>query len=542
LTWTLSWTWCNVVLDGSQEAKQFLNNLKINGSFQDPANWKVINWDEFKYEFNYKLGDNQYEFAYLMEPKEAWSLININKTYALDYQSWSLNSLSIDGSFPSVDKIITPIRFKNINSIIYGNLYQTWVVNWKEKIISFNKSTELNDKLKESLNSSGSSLSDNWTWPVNNHISFHSYNNQLKFNNKIWKKANWIATGEWMYFFKKIWNKFFYSYLMSPQTLYSTDLNIENQNIETNEFWYILKFENNVFTFYNRSSQNWNLIFEFYTYDIITKNKTLIWKSNEYSGGRNSGYTSVASIHWDKIYVFVTSPAWWQVCDKIDVYNLNDISFYTSLSLVYPWKTYPNEGLYPSYVNILNDGTVKIDYELVNWSWVPRKIWLDGSLNLLTGNETVEWYGNSINDMRNIDIMRNKYFEFSTINLSNTYPNITVTSGYYLENLDSYLIDNGGFSLIKASNDPYYKYNDWNYKSNEITNSNSGIYISINSIIPTGTDYKFYLANKNEEQILFPADASTNWNIDFMMNRIMNWNGTQTLSNGKTTDERLLWI
>ena len=148
LTWTLSWTWCNVVLDGSQEAKSFLNNLKISGSFQDPANWKVINWDLFQYEFNYKLGDNQYEFAYLMEPKEEGSLININKSYALDYSSWSINLLNIIGTFPSIDKIITPVILKDNNwNQLHSDLYT--FDNWKIK--SFNKSSEFKNKLNAIL-------------------------------------------------------------------------------------------------------------------------------------------------------------------------------------------------------------------------------------------------------------------------------------------------------------------------------------------------------------------------------------------------------
>lgn len=154
LTWTLSWTWCNVVLDGNSDSKSFLSKLKVSWSFEDPSNWKTINGDEFKYEFNYKLGGNQYEFAYLMEPKEEGSLINLNKTYALEYTSWSLNSINIDWSFSSPDSIITPIVLKDSNwTKLFSNLYQTWLINWKEKIISFNKSSEYTSALKNTLGS-----------------------------------------------------------------------------------------------------------------------------------------------------------------------------------------------------------------------------------------------------------------------------------------------------------------------------------------------------------------------------------------------------
>ena len=150
LTWTLTGTGCNAVLDGSQEAKQFLNELKITNSFQDPLN-KFVNGDEFVYEFSYKLGDNQYEFSYLTEPKEEWSLINLNKSYALEYSSWSLNQLNIDWNFISLDKSISPIILKSEqgSALFQDSFKESGNTNSKGRplITEFNKSTELKEKI-----------------------------------------------------------------------------------------------------------------------------------------------------------------------------------------------------------------------------------------------------------------------------------------------------------------------------------------------------------------------------------------------------------
>jgi len=137
LTGALTGTGCNIKLDGSDKSKSFLRKLGISGTFQDPLNKTIPgSWNTFIYEFNYKINSPLYEFVYLTEPKENWSLIDLNKTYALEYNTGSLDVLNIDGN-TSIQNSFSPVILKETGSLI-GDL----PVN-EDWIKVFNKTTEI---------------------------------------------------------------------------------------------------------------------------------------------------------------------------------------------------------------------------------------------------------------------------------------------------------------------------------------------------------------------------------------------------------------
>jgi len=138
-------------LDGKQDSKNFLKNLKITWTFQDPLN-ETKGFDDFIFEFNYKLGSSQQEFVYLSEPVENTSFLN---TYALNYSSWSSNILNIDWNYPSLEKSISPIYLKDETWNLlpsFESALETRTESWKVIIESFSNSINLKNTLLSQAN------------------------------------------------------------------------------------------------------------------------------------------------------------------------------------------------------------------------------------------------------------------------------------------------------------------------------------------------------------------------------------------------------
>jgi len=197
LSWTISWTWCHISLNWSQEFKNFLNNFKITWTFQDPLN--ETKWfDDFLYEFNYKLWSSQQEFVYLTEPTSNKS--SFIQTNSLNYQSWSLNELHIDWNFPNIEKSISPIILKDKNWAVFSDIQ--WFIkfktqNWKNILTSFENSQNFKNKILSFSNihynknhktnpnnsNSGQEQEKPWTPSIPNHPFW--------FVNEEWQIWNW---------------------------------------------------------------------------------------------------------------------------------------------------------------------------------------------------------------------------------------------------------------------------------------------------------------------------------------------------------------
>lgn len=167
LSGTVSGTWCHIVLNGDSNSKNFLKFLKINWNFQDPLNSSKSN-DDFSFEFNYKLWGGQQEFVYLTEPIGDTTFLN--STYALEYNSWSLNTLNIDWNFSTIENSISPIYLKDKNwNLVFEitKAIKTINNNGKETISSFTNSETFKNKLLSFWNIKFNQTKSKNSWGTN---------------------------------------------------------------------------------------------------------------------------------------------------------------------------------------------------------------------------------------------------------------------------------------------------------------------------------------------------------------------------------------
>lgn len=316
LTGTISWIWCHIVLDWSQDSKNFLKNIKITWTFQDPLNETVRN-DDFIYEFNYKLWDKQNEFVYLTEPDKNTSFLN---TYALNYSSGSLNQLNIDWNYSSIEKSISPIYLKDTNWTVFSEIQQaieTDNSSWKTVITSFTNSAGLKNKL-----ASLSNVKYNWRVTVNLSWNWWSSSNVVD----DWKTfcRPWTYSINWINFVINQW--------VSIWWITNWFLNQQIQ-INWNQVWSYWK----------------NGTFECKKVDWVTK-FVPVWTITEFWNC------------WSSDYLFIKNS---NTCELKSSFSANDycewwVDWYTANTPIMLWQTW----------------TVTKSFQLSsNWNWIGWYSW-----------------------------------------------------------------------------------------------------------------------------------------------------------------------
>jgi len=561
--------------------------LKITWTFQDPLN-KTIQNDDFKFEFNYKLWSSQQEFVYLTE--NIWNTSFLN-TYALSYQSWSLNKLHIDWNFQSIEKIISPIILKNNNwQNLFSNLY-TEDIHWK--IIKFEKTNEFSNKMLSLMNSTGNIQ----IWNINNNkISFFENTNLLKFESIIGEKLYNKQINKYIgmvwennYFFSDSWTKLIkinkttntisevltlngashsvirwnYIIFLSSDWLKRFDtetlelINITNIDVIGWLFNIFTEWgeiddtgENVYFYQYNRPSWLYKTNIATWTKELIVSwiwrtfiqldANTFIarrWDSNEsfynhlYKINVNTKSATllinqyVSNYHLNKqtnkiLYSIFINPN-----DYLKVYDL-----WTNTSLDLADWIYINSNedykLWQSHLYLWN----KILFENTR-DW---KLWeYDFDTNVLKLITDYDWWPMMVlNDFLykvkyNEQIQSLKKYDNSWNFIEDilTWDKLWIQNLIQLNPTDSYFLYTNLSWIFKVNvNNPlWFDINLNLYKSNLISNSNTGIYINVSAITPSWTDYKFYLANENSQAELWAAD---NGDVDIMGDRINIWNDT----------------